>query len=153
MPALEHDRRTFLGLCTLAVCAACTEHIQASGPVDAGRLSEVGVGYLGFVAQQSLLIGRDEAGLYALSAFCSFDACDMSEDGELTAQGLVCDCCNSLFDRFGAVKRSPATRPLQHFAVTVDATGGLTVDPSHVVAFDARTPAVLGSAVDAGSVD
>lgn len=148
MPATL-DRRHFLGLCALATTAACTEHLRAAGPVDAGKLDELGVGYLGFVSGQALLIGRDAAGLYCLSAFCTFDGCDMSDDGELTDQGLACDCCNSLFDRFGTVKRSPATRRLDHFAVTVDAGGHVQVDPSKVVAFDARTPAVASSSPDA----
>ncbi len=139
-------RRHFLALCAALSACALTE--RPTGPVSAGKVSDFGVGYLGFLANQALLVGRDAGGFYCLSAFCSFDDVDMSVDGELTGAGLTCDGCNSLFDRNGAVKRSPATRPLDHFLVTIDGNGEVIVDPSKPVDIAARTP-LPGASPDA----
>jgi Rieske Fe-S protein len=83
-------------------------------------------------------IGRDAQGVYAMTLTCTHEGCDMGTEGSVSASGVVCDCHGSRFDVDGAVTQGPATSALQHFAVTVDAAGALTIDGATTVASSVR---------------
>jgi Rieske Fe-S protein len=86
----------------------------------------------------NFLIGRDAGGLYALSAICTHDACNMNSDGQITGTGIMCDCHGSIFNTQGSVIRGPARRALTAYAVAADDAGNLYVNPSNVVSASVR---------------
>src|ERR1700690_4655397 len=97
-----------------------------SGAVVAGMASSVSLGSLGMVAN-GFVIGRDMAGLYAMSAICTHQGCGMSVVGAASQESLFCACHGSAFNGNGGVTRGPARRPLQHYQLEVAANGELTV--------------------------
>jgi Rieske Fe-S protein len=111
------------------------------GDVPAGSVSELAVGTLNVVGSEPICIGRDTQGIYAMTLTCTHAGCDMGQRGTVSAQGIVCGCHGSEFDPNGDVIRGPATQPLAHFAVTVDASGNLTVHGDQIVAPSQRLPA------------
>jgi nitrite reductase/ring-hydroxylating ferredoxin subunit len=137
----EHDtmiaRRTFLGLVGGATAAhACSA--DGAAPVDvgnvaAGAASALPVSSLTAVSGEPVCLGRDARGVYAMTLICTHQGCDMGQRGSVSAQGLVCGCHGSEFDAEGNVVRGPAMTALAHFAVSVDASGNLTVDTSSEV--------------------
>ena len=148
------SRRRFLrmiatttGACTLApLCASgcapqlATGQSPASGPVPAGNVKDVPVGTFTFVGDQPVVLARDDGGLYALSAICSHQECNMRNDGGIDGNGLHCDCHGSSFDKSGTPTGGPARRTLDHYAVELGSDGAITVQASQRVATSARTP-------------
>jgi Rieske Fe-S protein len=110
-----------------------------SGAVVAGMASSVSLGSLVMVAN-GLVIGRDTAGLYAMSAICTHQGCGMSVVGAASQESLFCACHGSAFSSNGVVTRGPARRPLQHYQLDVAANGELTVCVGASVASTTRTP-------------
>ena len=76
---------------------------------------------------------------YAMTSTCTHAGCDMIADGRVNAQGVMCGCHNSRFDPNGRVKSGPARQPLQHFAVSVDSAGVVTVHGAEPVSASQRT--------------
>jgi cytochrome b6-f complex iron-sulfur subunit len=107
----------------------------ASPGMVVGNLSSIPVGSLSIVAGLYFL-GRDEQGLYAMSMQCTHKGCVVA----LAGQQLFCSCHESRFDGNGEVLQGPATTPLPHYAVFVDAAGNISVDRFVVVSGSARTP-------------
>ena len=103
------------------------------GDVPAGNVSQLAVGSLQKVGIEPVCIGRDKAGVYAMTLTCTHAGCDMGQNGSVSGQGLFCGCHGSVFDANGNVVRGPATQPLDHFAVTADASGNLTVRGGQIV--------------------
>jgi cytochrome b6-f complex iron-sulfur subunit len=110
-----------------------------SGPIAAGNVSAVAEGTLSAVSGESVAIGRDAQGLYAMTLICTHEGCDMSTEGSVSEQGVDCFCHGSRFDANGNVLNGPAQSPLQHFAVTVDSAGAITIDASTFVVETTRT--------------
>jgi Rieske Fe-S protein len=69
---------------------------------------------------------------------CTHAGCDIGQTGSVSPQGLVCACHGSTFDANGNVRGGPAPAPLDHFAVTVDGSGNLTIHGGEVVAQSQR---------------
>jgi Rieske Fe-S protein len=110
------------------------------GDVSAGKVADLAVGQLKLVSGAPVILGRDAGGLYAMSTLCTHQGCDMATDGSVDASGAYCACHGSQFDRNGAVVQGPARSPLPHYAVSVDATGLITVHGGQTVAASTRTP-------------
>ena len=113
---------------------------EAFGDASAGNVSALAVGRLEAVPNTPAFIGRDADGLYAMTATCTHAGCDMISAGSITAQGIVCNCHGSVFDKDGSVISGPAKSALEHFAVTVDASGNITVHGGSSVSQATRTP-------------
>jgi len=92
------------------------------------------------VSDQAVVLGRDAAGLYAMTSICTHAFCNMEDSGSVAATGLVCGCHGSQFDANGAVAQGPAGAPLNHLDVLVEADGSITINADKIVAATARTP-------------
>ncbi len=144
---VESDRRAVGRRCFLAVvgsavaaggCGSAAVQPAAVGDVPAGNLSTVPVGTLRVVDGQPLCIGRDSGGVYAMTLTCTHAGCDIGQTGSVSYEGLMCGCHGARFDRDGAVVSGPAPSPLDHFAVSVDMGGNLTVHGGQIVNADQR---------------
>jgi Rieske Fe-S protein len=132
---------TSTGLMMVAAVPGCgnpTGEVP-SGPVAAGNVSALSVGTL--LVMSNIAVGRDVAGVYAMSAVCTHQGCLLGDGSRTITAGLTCPCHGSSFDGGGAVRRGPAGRALQHYAVAIAADGAITVDGSQLVAAGTRTPA------------
>ena len=101
----------------------------------AGNVSAVPLGSL-VIAAGIFFLGRDAKGLYAMSMQCTHRGCAVVFSGNQ----LDCPCHHSRFDSNGNVLVGPATTPLPHFALVVDAAGNISVDRYTVVSASTRTP-------------
>jgi nitrite reductase/ring-hydroxylating ferredoxin subunit len=137
------SRRCFLKVLAqggaLAGAACLGVGCAAGGPLAAGNVKDFPAGTLKGVGQ-SVAVGHDAKGLYALSTICPHASCDMESQGSISANGLTCSCHGSAFDANGAVLQGPARTALEHFAVTVDGAGEITVDVGSTVDAARRTP-------------
>lgn len=86
----------------------------------------------------SVLIGRDAGGLYAMSALCTHQQCNLNGKGALITGGIHCNCHGAEYDLNGTVTKGPAVNPLKHYQLTVECDGNLWVNPSMVVPSDQR---------------
>lgn len=125
-------RRCFLCLCAASVAAAACSSAQGIGPdavgdVAAGALSTLPVGTLRAVGTKAVCIGRDASGVYAMTLTCTHAGCNIATQGSVSASGIACACHGSTFDANGQVTGGPAPSALQHFAVSEDASGNLTI--------------------------
>ncbi|MGZ3416893.1 MAG: Rieske (2Fe-2S) protein [Polyangiales bacterium] len=140
------ERRVFLStaISAVVVCAGCGGEKTAkpaSGPVAGGNLKDVPIGTLRAVLDEPVILGRDAGGLYAMSAICTHQQCDITRDGTIRPTGITCVCHGSRFDVNGAVKVGPAASPLDHYQVDLAADGTITIQASHLVSPSTRTPA------------
>lgn len=102
-------------------------------PVGKARLSVVVAGPPGDFApgtltplpQGRVLVGRDDGGLYALSAICPHLGCIVVPDGR---GGLTCLCHGSTFSGDGTNLSGPAPRPLTHLLLTLNGDGLVEVN-------------------------
>jgi Rieske Fe-S protein len=140
-----HDRRGFLRIVVGAgvACAGCAgadgSSAKTFGDVSGGNASALAVGGVQAVSGAPAFLGRDAKGLYAMTTTCTHQACDLASSGTISADRITCGCHGSQFDKTGEVLHGPASSPLQHFAVTVDANGAITVHGGQPVSSDTRT--------------
>lgn len=121
-----------------------------SGPVEAGNVADLAVGTVAQVAGTDVLVGRDENGVYGMSALCTHLGCNLNEEsGQIDADGTITCAApcghDSVFDKDGANVSGPAARPLQHWLTEVADDGTITVTVGTEAAPDARA-SVPGSA-------
>jgi nitrite reductase/ring-hydroxylating ferredoxin subunit len=137
LPSLT--RRSLLALGCGAVCSrvlpGCGNPEGGNLPpiIPAGAAADVAPGSLRVVDGTSAAVGRDSAGIYALSLVCTHQRCDIADSGSVSAAGIRCSCHGATFDVTGRVTGGPARSTLAHLAVTVDASGALTVHGEEVV--------------------
>jgi Rieske Fe-S protein len=113
--------------------------VLPDGPIAAGNVSAVAVDSLHVLNGEAAVIGRDAAGLYAMTAVCTHAGCVVAV-APVATSGLNCPCHGSTYDRYGAVMHGPAGRPLQHYRVDVASDGSLTIQGGEPVASSDRTP-------------
>lgn len=133
MSETKSSRRRFLEVIAVSAvvpfAAACSSGGGGIAPakvgtVAAGNVSALPVGSLRAVAGVPVCIGHDTQGVYAMTLTCTHAGCEIAS---VAASGLTCQCHGSGFDANGAVTNGPATEPLQHFAVSIDAQGLLLI--------------------------
>jgi Rieske Fe-S protein len=101
----------------------------ALGDVPAGTLASLSIGSLRSVGGEPLAIGRDSGGVYAMTLTCTHAGCEANVSG----QEIICPCHGSTFDANGNVVSGPAPAALEHFAVSEDGSGNLTIHTGTVV--------------------
>jgi cytochrome b6-f complex iron-sulfur subunit len=142
-PSSTTSRRHFLTMCATALafggCSGSGAGPAAFGDVSAGDVASVPVGALTAVGSEPVILGRDAGGLYAMTITCTHQGCDVEPSGSGSSARVQCPCHGSRFDRNGAVTHGPASSPLVHFAVSVDASGGITIHGGKQVGADVRT--------------
>jgi Rieske Fe-S protein len=121
-------------------CSSAGAQPAPVGTVAAGNVSQLPVGSLRVVGNAPACIGRDAGGVYAMTLTCTHAGCDMGTNGSVSSQGIFCACHGSEFDANGDVVRGPASYPLDHFAVTMDTGGNLTIDGAQIVSAAERLP-------------
>jgi Rieske Fe-S protein len=100
-----------------------------------GTIQNLAVGALIKISGQNVALGRDSSGVYAMTMICTHQGCPINAPSGGT---FSCPCHGSQFDRNGAVVRGPAGRPLNHFAVEIDATGTIIVHTRTTVGANVR---------------
>ncbi len=137
------SRREFVKIMCISGAAssmAMTGCMGNSGAdVNCGNVSAIPVGTLRRIGSDSVIIGRDSAGLYGMSALCTHAQCDMTSQGSVAPGNIYCQCHGSSFDNNGNPTAGPARSQLQHYAVTVSTTGVVTIHQSQQVDAAART--------------
>lgn len=102
--------------------------------VNAGMPGSYTTNGLHKVSGSKVLIGRDAGGLYALSALCTHQSCNLNTKGvALPNGGLHCNCHGAEYDSTGTPTKGPASNPLKAFDLTVECDGNLYVDTTKVV--------------------
>ncbi len=131
---VDTSRRVFLKLVAvgaalpaLAACGPAGVGPASFGDVSGGNIADLPVGSLRALDGQPVCIGRDKKGVYAMTLTCSHQGCNMAVQGQVSASGIYCACHGSRFDANGNVLSGPAPDALQHFEVTEDPAGELTV--------------------------
>jgi len=97
--------------------------------IPAGNAASIATNTLQAVTGKSVAIGRDSAGIYAMSLVCTHQGCDIptSAGAIVSISRIHCGCHGSEFKGQGNVLLGPATRPLPHLEVVADASGALTI--------------------------
>jgi Rieske Fe-S protein len=143
-------RRRFLSMmgatvATGAMQTACSSSDEAGGgtgggiPAAGSNVKDVPVGSVGSTGGR-ILLGRDAGGLYAMTAVCTHNQCDLTVYGALSASGISCQCHGSGFSLTGDRVKGPAIASLKHFKVDLAADGTISVDASTTVDAAVRTP-------------
>ncbi len=122
-------------VCARAIGCGGTDTIVLPTDIPAGNKANVALDTLAPVPGVAAAIGRDSGGIYALTLVCTHQACDIaaSPGNQVNFSGIHCGCHGSQFNNQGAVLLGPAARPLDHLAVTADASGALTIHGQQVV--------------------
>ncbi len=97
-----------------------------NGKLYAGQTSKFAVGTATWFACSRVMVSRDAAGIFAMTSICTHQQCDVQFAP--ATMDFQCPCHLSTFDFNGAVTMGPATAPLVHYLVTVDANGNVIVD-------------------------
>ena len=146
MPGTPSNRRRFLQVVAhgSAIAGATSLGVACSGggpsgSYAAGNVSAFPVGSLQAISAGPVAVGHDSGGLYAMSLICTHASCDMGLQGQVSSQGVFCSCHGSAFDVQGNPVSGPARSALEHYEVTVDATGAITVNADVPVAETTRT--------------
>lgn len=149
--ATAMDRRTLLrvgaagSMVVVALPLACADDptLLSNGPIVFRNVSTVPVGALVAIPGAPGFVGRDEAGLYAMSATCTHKGCHIPAPTPPPGTGAIqidCPCHGSQYDKNGTVLRGPAPAPLQHYRVDLAADGTITVQGATPVGSQVRTP-------------
>jgi cytochrome b6-f complex iron-sulfur subunit len=108
------------------------------GVVTAGPVGNFAPGQVAAFAKGQFYLARlEDGGFLALSRRCTHLGCTVPWDEK--AKRFVCPCHASVFDEQGAVLSAPAPRPLDLYAVTIEA-GVVKVDTSTRILRDRFDP-------------
>ena len=102
---------------------ACTP-----GSISAGNASSYTVGGTPKLIQGNtdIFVVRDANGLFAVSAICPHAGCTC----EVQGSQYYCPCHGATFAFDGSKPTSPAHSSLPHYAMCVDASGNVTINPN-----------------------
>ena len=103
-------RRELLRTLVVIGASACVGCGPAFGIVSAGNASALAVGDVKAVPGSPVAIARDAQGVYAMTLICTHDGCDISQNGSVGSNVIICDCHGSRFDANGNVPVPSSTR-------------------------------------------
>jgi nitrite reductase/ring-hydroxylating ferredoxin subunit len=145
MSARPRTRRRFLEMVAQGGALASAASLGVGcgagglgGTYAAGNVSAFPAGTLRAFSSDPVAVGHDAGGIYAMSLICTHAGCNIAMQGAVSASGVVCNCHGSRFDAQGNRLAGPARTPLDHLAVTIDASGAVTVNGDLVVAASVR---------------
>ena len=135
-------RRTFLVMLAAGTASGAVAGLsgcaKVSGRVAAGNVADLPEGTLRAVGDEPVAIGRDAAGVYAVTLVCTHLQCSIAEVGSVGIDELHCQCHDSYFDGDGIYLEGPADSDLDNFAVEIDDDGELVIDTDVPVAVGTR---------------
>jgi cytochrome b6-f complex iron-sulfur subunit len=143
------DRRQFLAWLTCGSLAAVSvlaigqlSRFLSFEPADGapsaipvGKPETYTAGTLTYAGAARAYIGRDSGGLYAIDAVCTHLGCLVEQKA---GEGFACPCHGSRFAADGQVQNGPASKPLRHLALDLNADGLVVVDRSQPVVPETR---------------
>lgn len=86
----------------------------------------------------TILIGRDDQGLYARTSLCTHQQCNLNTKGVIISTGIHCNCHGGEFNNVGKATKVPATGSLKAYALALGCDGTLFVDTNTVVGAEVR---------------
>lgn len=101
------------------------------GFINVGKTTDVAPGTIkGFtVAGKDLAVANDDGSYYAFDNWCTHEACNFADEGELEDGKLVCTCHFGEFDpATGAVLGGPPWDPIKVYPLVIDGDE-LSIDP------------------------
>ena len=99
-----------------------------------GRPRDFPSGGRRFLAGPRVFVGRDDRGLYAVSAVCTHLGCVIRD----TESGFACPCHGSRYDQDGRVVGGPAPRGLSFVRLKLEVNGAVYADLAAPVDPDVR---------------
>jgi Rieske Fe-S protein len=131
------NRRKFLkisgGAVTMVALVRCNGG-SSFGEFPVGNASDFTVGTITLFDEGPIFVGRDDEGLYAMSAVCTHNGCMV----ELGTNELRCPCHGATYDLDGVVTGGPASRSLEHFEVSVNSKNDVVIDTTRDVSTTTR---------------
>lgn len=109
----------------------------AAAGIDVGPPSSFAMGTVKYVSAAGCLIGRDANGLYAMYALCTHTIGNLN----IGATQITCTVHGATFTLTGDVTKGPATQPLPHFDMCLNAKGNVAVDVKTIVSSATRLKA------------
>ncbi|MFQ5685129.1 MAG: ubiquinol-cytochrome c reductase iron-sulfur subunit [Candidatus Scalindua sp.] len=89
-----------------------------------------------FIREKHIFVFYDSHGIYSISSRCTHLGC--SVNWKQSNKNFECPCHGSIFDKDGRVKKGPAPRSLESYAVELAADGNLVVNTAARVDPDFR---------------
>jgi 3-phenylpropionate/trans-cinnamate dioxygenase ferredoxin subunit len=140
---MDQKRREFCKLTGMTIAGAAllpatpgcgSGNSGNNAPILAGRSADLAVNDVieVRVPDHNIDVLRDGKGIFAVDANCTHARCVLVFNAG-PPPGLNCTCHGSTFDYNGQNPTPPATVPLAHYKVTVDASGNVFVDPGTTV--------------------
>src|SRR4051812_1711560 len=83
---------TTLATTALCGCTGSSASPAAFGDVPAGNVKDIAPGSLAVVASEPVMLGRDSAGLYAMTITCTHQGCDVEPSGSGSSVRVRCPC-------------------------------------------------------------
>jgi nitrite reductase/ring-hydroxylating ferredoxin subunit len=109
-------------------------------PISAGTVADIQVGTLKLIDGQSVILGRDIGGLYAMTRVCTHQGALVGLVSVAGMPALHCSAHGSEFSMNGEVTHGPAVSALEHLLVEV-VDGNITIHGDQTVSAEARIPA------------
>ena len=134
------NRRDFMkvggGAVALVALSRCGGNYEPSvGQFSGGNVADYAVGDIERFDAGPFFVVYDDGGFYAMSAVCTHQGCTINTN-------MICPCHGATYDLDGAVTGGPAPQDLDHYDLTIDDVGDITVDTGQVVSASSRTPVV-----------
>lgn len=79
-----------------------------------------------FINEKRIFIFYDPKGIYSISSICTHLGCGVRWRQD--TENFECPCHGSIFNKDGRVKKGPAPRPLEWYAIELAVDGNLIVD-------------------------